>query len=248
MLDSSEKVASSPQEPQKGENKIEELKRKIKEAGDNLIRLRKKSISGNPLFLMVTHREFEPYPDALERYRKHADTKTGYYLEPIRGVCWLTMFEEREGGNRIPVARYWWSIRGETFAQRYALGSGNRSLLLEDRNEIANSNPDVARAESLWSDNEDSFLVDDGYQKQGIGTFMLSASVAAMDAFGIRRFQPTALLVPSAQLWSRAGLITLEDNKGPDWEIFYMHPSDKYIHVKDALAKPLIQDSISEFV
>lgn len=250
MRDPLESDGINHPEPEHLYPKVRELESKIAQANGNYIRLAKSSKFDKPLLLKVTHREFEPYEKDIKKFEKYQGKAAQNYMIPIRGVSWLTIFEEWGENDVEPIATYHWAIRGATFSDRTAYGAGSGSLSSDDYWDIIDSDPDLKKTQDKYQNRPASYLVDYEHQNSGIGTFILSASIAAMDAFDIKKFRPTSLLNASTRVWTRLGLIN------PDFDInseegknrAYDHPIGTYLDVKEVLSNPKIQQSISDFV
>lgn len=224
-------------EEEKSRSKVAELRNKIIQANGQPFLLRKTSDQGEPLYLMVSSSEYDP-------------------------------IEEWEGGgwNGIPTSRCMVLVnafveKADADGKKQLLPIGfNDSQIVEGDNVINGAMPTaeidklirtggepIKRAYNYWKDRAVSFGVESSYQKQGLGSFMLAASMIVLDEYGARRISNMILLEPAMKTWGKFGVTEGRRTEGLAGRSILQLDPNKYT-VQGFIDNPYTEQIVAAFI
>lgn len=230
--------ASINREDGASSTKVVELQKKILEANGRPIRLGK-TVKDRPLFLSVDNQRFTSHPEEAKFLEMPHYDPSLVPNQPVDGIAFINILTGDDENNLKPVGRYYWFLRGDT-----ACG-GSGPFQQQYLSELGVKQSDEFKKGLEWWDNSmTTTKVDEDFREQGIGGFMLAASLANLDQLGFKKFDPWNLTPDARKLWSRFW----EWDKVKMESTFSVRPDSSNISVQDLLAKPVVEQAVAHFL
>lgn len=218
------------------QSKTEELRKKILQANSEPILLNK-TINNKPLYLMCSVLDY----DEAQKDKGNSNLLKLKEILNAKYMLLTTVFvgkKEKYNKERLSTIGF----------HRFNLTEENivvNGALLQNvdlRKMIEKKGEHLANSYDYWKNKYMSIGVEPQYRKQGIGGFMIAASIIALDLHGGKLIETLHLLDPAINVWKNFGvggeLIKMGDT------IMETNPSP----IKSILSHPHMEQAISEFI